>query len=573
MAPVGFRRVRDFDPQNFASPESVEDVCELVRRAVNARGTIRVRGAGHSDTPSIYTDAFDPMTGPQPAPETTNILLDKLRKWEETGSHIVVGAGHHLGVDPYARGDGEWDKNSLVRKLDNLKLSLDSLGGISHQTLGGFLSTGSAGASRKYELTEAIDWITLVDGTGEIRKLERGKNPEFDAAIVSMGLLGIIVEVGFSRSRLQPWFDLKMTSQMFRRVDFAPMTEKGKLDDFFNQNDYARILWWPQPGVDLVEVWTGQRVVPHDPSQPIVPYTSFGPSVQRTAHWLYSSVVEKLPHLFNDRVPAKQEWLRTRVCNEINRVLLEMGSDENAPSALQSPGAVAGATLQLLQSLMGIGGAPPQGGSAPEVPAESGNEMLLAAILNTLFEPFLAAGPVPAYDRWYTALPHDNQIDDDAIPIVFTESWVDVERADGVILALRKLFVDRRLAATGTLCFEIYPAKQRAAWLSPARPDLAGKGHDVLRVDPFAYWAGSTSREQAIHGMFALHWQCMKAFDFRSHWGKVLEPGCPESRTFREQVFPKLKQFKELRSRWDPYNVFVQDFWDDHLGLTPSYSP
>jgi len=132
---------------------------------------------------------------------------------------------------------------------------LAALGGISHQSLAGFLSTGSAGGSVKYDLTDAITWIRLVDGSGQLRTIGRG-DPHFDAVLAALGLFGIIVEVGFSTRKgvaepLPGRYDVKMTSDVSRLEDWdVEPFEKGQLARFFRDNEYARVLWWPQPMVD-----------------------------------------------------------------------------------------------------------------------------------------------------------------------------------------------------------------------------------------------------------------------------------------------------------------------------------
>ena len=164
------------------------------------------------------------------------------------------------------------------------------------------------------------------------------------------------------------------------------------------------------------------------------------------------------------------------------------------------------------------------------------------------------------YDDWHQGLPHDNQIDDDKMPVIFTECWVPLSRAHEVMRELRRLFDAHRLAATGTRCVEIYPAKARTAWLSAAHEV------DVVRVDRFVFWIDETTGETAVKHFFPLCWQALQKFDYRSHWGKELDPD-PAAVALRHRAFPKLVEFKRLRERYDPKGIFLNRYWRDRLGI------
>jgi D-arabinono-1,4-lactone oxidase len=490
--PAG-RSVRDFVDSNFYWPTSIEDVCRCVKEvaAASPPGKIRVRGSQHSEEGAVYTTGFDPLEGPAPSARRVNLILDHLLGFKVSENEIAVESGHHLGPDPYAIGPAQVPANSLGHKLNRLGLALPALGGISHQSLAGFLSTGSAGGSLKYDLTDAIRWIKLVDGKGHLRVFRR-TDKVFDAILPSLGLFGIIVEVGFSRKALPKWFDVRMTSTVkpifeWEVNPFAP----NQLADFFRQHEYARLLWWPQPMVNKIEVWTGKRA-PYDRRLRRRPYKSFSHKVQQLAHWLYQ-------YFF-----ANPDLLRLRKSSH------------------------------------------------------TWKEMLVAGLLNLFLED---KTEIDLCDHWDRALPHDNQISDQCIPVVFTEMWIDLNKADQVMRKLRDLFVNKRLAATGTMCFEIYVAKKRSAWLSPAHDT------DVLRIDPFMYWRDKRAHRSA-HNFFELHWNVLKEFDFRCHWGKALPPANgPTGASYRRVTFPKLAAFLRLRESFDPDNIFLTEYWESHLGV------
>jgi D-arabinono-1,4-lactone oxidase len=71
-----------------------------------------------------------------------------------------------MGIDPYD--PTSTDANSFFRCIDREGYAVPLTGGISHQTIGGFLSTGTSGSSLRFCLTEFIDEIEFIDGNGEI---------------------------------------------------------------------------------------------------------------------------------------------------------------------------------------------------------------------------------------------------------------------------------------------------------------------------------------------------------------------------------------------------------------------
>jgi hypothetical protein len=454
-----------------------------------------------------------------------------------------------------------------VHQLHELGWALPALGGISHQTVAGFLATGSAGASLHHDLTDAVAWIKLVDGRGEVRVISRAQDHElFSAALVNLGLLGVVVEVGFSSGGdvpepLPKRFDVCMESHVTKLDDweYKPF-EEGELANFFERHEYARFLWWPQRGVEKVDVWTGRRVE-YDEAAVKKPYVSVTKMQQRMASWIYRHILHDpdLRDFVADEVPQPgtsfdYERLKDFIANlgtnqpippELGRVddpaerLREIAEDVAAQlstSLTSSPFDLVGSTL-------------------------TAREHLVKVLLNLFI---VESHADDLRDVWYDALPHDNQVDDNLMPVVFTEMWVPMEKAHLVMQSLRDLFAQKHLLATGTMCFEIYAAKASESWLSPAHET------PVLRVDPFVFWVDRETRKDAIDNFFSLHWQQLKQFAFRCHWGKVLPPYDGETGVaYREKNFAKLGKFRELRKEFDPEGIFLNQYWRNHLGIRP----
>src|SRR5437660_5840859 len=190
----------------FYHPANEEGVRQLVLRARAEGRKIRVRGSGHSTTAAIYTEGFDPDASR--AGSGLNLLLDRLANvsFDDAKQQVTVQAGCHLGQDPSDPAHTSSLENSLFYQLDRHGWAFPDTGGIIHQTVAGFLSTGSSGGSVQHSVGDQVVAIRLVDGEGNVRVFtEPGDSDLFCAAGVSMGLLGIITAVTF---QCVPRFDV-----------------------------------------------------------------------------------------------------------------------------------------------------------------------------------------------------------------------------------------------------------------------------------------------------------------------------------------------------------------------------
>ncbi|QRO02218.1 FAD-binding protein [Archangium violaceum] len=239
------------DPR-FAHPQTEEELIQLVKHARASGVQLRVRGSTHCVPGGIYTDDSG---------HHINVQLDRYTRivgWDEGARRVTVQAGCHLGVDPHDPLSNE--DNSLLSQLEARDWALPDLGGITHQTVGGFLSTGSMGGTARHDLGAALVGIRLIDGTGRVHDLSPG-DADFHAAGVSMGLLGIISTVTL---QCEPRYDLvgKQVTCRTRQcaISLFEPGEKG-LRHFFetNEDTYSRLLWWPQRGVDKVQLWRAHR--------------------------------------------------------------------------------------------------------------------------------------------------------------------------------------------------------------------------------------------------------------------------------------------------------------------------
>lgn len=261
----------------IARPTSEQELKDLVQNARASGRVLRVMGSGHSVARVIHSDAFPERTSERLCDRRAiDVQLDGYARvvFEDLSTGcITVQAGMHLGPSPNDPGSLE---NNLTSYLRARGLALPDLGGITHQSVGGFISTGSAGGSLNYAFGDAVVAIRFVDGRGEVHTAYRDRDPDlFHAVAVSMGLFGIISEVTLRCVREYAVEGSETTVALDGsrfRLDGKSYTLDGERDgllDILRESEYSRILWWPQPGVKRLAIWRGRRTAPIMDPQPL----------------------------------------------------------------------------------------------------------------------------------------------------------------------------------------------------------------------------------------------------------------------------------------------------------------
>jgi D-arabinono-1,4-lactone oxidase len=243
---------------------SVDDVKTLVSYARTANLKVRVAGSGHSADPAVFSQN----------PDDLRIVLDgelryvQLLAQNASGALVRVGGGCYLGKNP-VDSSSTWS-NSLNAHLEAWGVSLPILGGITHQSVAGFMQTGSSGGSLRHGFADAVMEIGIVDGSGVERILNAGSD-EFNAVGVGLGLFGVITHVTLF---CQPRYFVKGTEGNHELKDsLLAKQPDGRylLEGALATNDYMHLNWFPQKHVKRVMQWVGQRV---DQMEPFKPYDS-----------------------------------------------------------------------------------------------------------------------------------------------------------------------------------------------------------------------------------------------------------------------------------------------------------
>jgi FAD/FMN-containing dehydrogenase len=391
-------------------PENEEEIAELVVRAGDAGRRVRVRGANHS-VPSTVAGPGDII-----------VVLDRLKQlsFDAASGEVTAGAGVRLGIDPLdpLRADG----TALCPWLHARGRALSNLGGVIHQTVAGFLATGSGGGSARFDVAASVVALRLVDGTGRVHALRRGSDDDMlNAVLASVGSCGIVTTVTF---RTEPAYDVAGTETVLRDhggpVDLFADGATG-LAAFFETNDYARILWWPQRSVRRIVVWAVQRITADHP-EPARGY-------------------EPMPTVFGSTQPAQI-----------------------------AGGAALWAIVHWRRVARLLGARALRAAERVVVPLEG-----------ALYRAFVDGDPErPQRFRgpWWEILPQDAKMDERWMPTTFTEIFVPLARAGEAMRRLDQLFASDPRAA-GRFAIELYAASGSASWLHPSY------GYASLRINVF----------------------------------------------------------------------------------------
>jgi FAD/FMN-containing dehydrogenase len=454
---AGARPLAWRDPQGVFHPRDEAEVIALVQFARANQLQVRTRGARHSIPAAIHTDAhLDSGT----AARSVEVTLDRMAAISETDVAtrcVTVGAGCHLGADPRDPSGMATAERSLGWHLEQQGWALPDLGGVSHQTVAGFLATGSSGGTLRHAVLDAVIAFRLVDGTGRVHTLSRDADPaRFHAALVSLGLLGIMTEVTF---RCEPRYDIVGDERCTRRVDAAiDLFSDGPtgLAAALRAHEYLRLMWWPQPGVDKLVVWQARRATVADAARRPAPYVQMPPILGSSRLTL---------GLAGQALGATAWWRDTHLLRP-----------KRAPRSR---------VARLVED----------------------------HAFPRLYNVFVPVDPAPRPFRasWRDGLPMDDQMDERLMPVTFTELFLPLAQAGEALRRIRALVERDGLRAAGTFSIELYGAKATDAWLSPSF------GGDQVRID--LLWTPRPGADPDAT-WFPDYWDALADLGARPHWGK-----------------------------------------------------
>ncbi|KAJ9160560.1 Sugar 1,4-lactone oxidase [Coniochaeta hoffmannii] len=217
-------------PELYIRPRTVEEVEHAVRLASRCRRRLTTVGSGHSPSDLTCTSSWLMNL------DDLDAILDI-----DTDTRLVR---MQAGIRLYR----------LSEELDKVGLAVPNLGSIDAQSVAGVISTGTHGSSLRYGLlSERVAEIKIVLGDGRARTCGPEREPElFRAALLSLGALGVIVEVVF---RAVPAFSVRWDQTIDRDEVVFGRWERGQLWDAAG---FVRVWWFPY--MRRAVVWKGDAV-------------------------------------------------------------------------------------------------------------------------------------------------------------------------------------------------------------------------------------------------------------------------------------------------------------------------
>lgn len=206
--------------KNYFEPETEAQIIEVVHFARKHQKKIRVVGSGHS---------FSPIA-------ISNEILVSLKNYRRLIS---------VGKD-FISCQGGMYLHELYSVLKENKLSLPNFGVINKQTVAGALATGTHGSGLKHRsLSAEVENLRIITASGQVFEIKRDavvrigekKLNLWDAASISLGMLGIVTEVTF---RCEPLFYLKSEESVIEFDEFIEC-----MDDYAGRYEYFKAWWFP----------------------------------------------------------------------------------------------------------------------------------------------------------------------------------------------------------------------------------------------------------------------------------------------------------------------------------------
>ena len=571
----------------FFHPASEAELIACVEMAAEKKLACRVRGSAHSVSHAIYADPLweipNRANRQKPPPgNAIEIMLDcyrEVRAVDHARKVIEVDAGIHLGADPgHGTGTATW-QTSLLHKLDELGWMVSNLGGITRQTVSGFTATGSSGGSVRYSFNDDIIGFRLIDAAGNVHVLSRDdpdpvKRQEFHAMVPNLGLLGVVSTVTLQCiDTYNVAGQESITTADECAIDlFGPGTAgKPSLETFLREIDYGRLLWWPQRGVEKIEVWQAQRIAPQLGFKPHH-YEEFSshPYISEIAVSVIYTVLGNLRDLSHARKQFDHTFDRARQLLEKTSGIVKLG-----PLGRRLAKLICHAGRRIVECAV-VALKPCAGVIEWAIPWLFPIVLSIFVKLDSAKQGNEKGEPQSFHDYAWAGLPMDNEAEDQILPTGFTEMWVPLGRTEQVMRLLRDYFQQPASAResyerTGLYGWELYAAKATPFWLNAAHED--GDEDEwkdgVFRIDP--YWFAANIGDPTVT-FYPQFWELLRehGVPYRLHWGKYQPNYGPYEWNwvnFFAARYPRWKEFLDLRAQRDPDEIFLTSYWRDRFGL------
>ncbi|KAI9705191.1 MAG: D-arabinono-1,4-lactone oxidase [Bogoriella megaspora] len=256
-------------PELYIQPQTLEEIQKIITLARRCRRRLVVVGRGHSPNDLTCTSSW-------------KINLDNFARILDINpgsKRVTVQGGIKLR-----------DLNIAAKHHG---LTMPNLGSIDDQSIAGAISTATHGSSTGHGLlSESVRSLQIVLANGQAVRCSPSQNVElFRAALVSLGALGIIVEVEFqmTESTNVEW------TQALQPLSYVLEHWEKRL---WTEEEYTRIWWLPYTSRAIV--WRGHKVpssTPHRQPKPSWYGSLIGFHTYHTLLYMSSFVPPILPFI------------------------------------------------------------------------------------------------------------------------------------------------------------------------------------------------------------------------------------------------------------------------------------
>jgi L-gulono-1,4-lactone dehydrogenase len=198
---------------DVVAPRSLEELCEIVKRASGTGRRLRATGGSYSWAPLVPSEGIIVRLD----------QLDRVLHFDEGAGTVEVECGIRV--------------HGLTRKAAAHGLTIGTPTLFPKPTIGGAIAVGAHGTDFRYGgMEDRIVEMKIVDAEGKVRVVRRD-DPDMGAAQVALGTLGLIYSVTF---QLEEQYDVATTIRLHpveRVLD--------EFDDLQASCGFLEMFWFP----------------------------------------------------------------------------------------------------------------------------------------------------------------------------------------------------------------------------------------------------------------------------------------------------------------------------------------
>ena len=215
-------------PELYIQPQTIDEIQKLVTLARRCRRRVVTVGSGHSPSDLTCTSSW-----------TVNLDgFNRIRSLDKDTGIVTVEAGIRI--------------QDLGQELEKHGLMLPNLGSIDVQSVAGAIATATHGSSLRHGLlSESILSLSLMLSNGQTVRCSATINTSlFQAALVSLGALGIVTEVTI---KAIPAFNIAWNQSLWSLSDVLDEWSS----DLWTSSEFVRFWWLPY--IQRAIVWRGDK--------------------------------------------------------------------------------------------------------------------------------------------------------------------------------------------------------------------------------------------------------------------------------------------------------------------------